>query len=99
MSCTLANKKVAGLPSGITKLDELFEAWPVGPRGNRARWGMVTTRLSMLTAVLPITLKSVAVSLPWFEIQKGLVEDGLLIRDTPQGLLRSGSVTAGERTL
>src|SRR5438270_12364745 len=66
---------------------------PVGPWGPVAVVGIATKPLgglmfTLLTFVLPVTAKRVAVFVPWFEVQNGLV--GLC--DKHQGIIRKGSV-------
>jgi hypothetical protein len=43
---------------------------------------------TLVTVVLSVTAKRVAVLVPWFEVQNGLVE----LCETPHGLTSSGSV-------
>ena len=44
---------------------------------------------TLVTSVPPVTAKSVLVSVPWFEVQKGLPVG---LRDIPQGFTNKGSV-------
>ena len=46
------------------------------------------TAVTLVTFVLSVTAKRVAVLVPWFEVQNGLV----VVCETPQGLTSSGSV-------
>src|ERR1700721_174759 len=72
----------------------IFATWPVGPTAPIPPGGMAILPVGGLTAVtfvtsLPaVTAKRVAVLVPWFEVQKGLVA----VWDIPQGLTSSGSV-------
>src|SRR6516162_4995923 len=70
----------------------LLLTWPVGPCGPAAVVGMFTMPFPLmgtwLTVVLSVTVKRVAVFVPWFEVQKGLV----VLCETPQGLTSWGTV-------
>src|SRR5215472_292810 len=94
----LAKMKCAELPSPPfpTGNDAVLVllTWPVGPCGPVAVVGIAMlpvgglTAVTLVTVVLSVTAKRVAVLVPWFEVQKGLV----LLCETPQGLRSSGSV-------
>ena len=65
---------------------------PVGPCGPAAVVGIATNplgaMLTRVTVVLPATLYSVEVPVPWFETQNGLAA----LREMPHGLTSRGSV-------
>src|ERR1700752_1851451 len=93
----LAKMKCAEPPSPPfpTGNDEVLVllTWPVGPCGPAAVFGMLTMPFplmgTLLTVVLSETEESVAVLLPWFEDQIGLV----VLCEPPQGLTSWGSVS------
>src|SRR6516164_7513066 len=67
--------------------------WPVGPTAPTPPGGIKTSpaggfMFTLVTVVLSVTAKRVAVLVPWFEVQNGLVE----LCETPHGLTSSGSV-------
>ena len=93
----LAKMKCAELPSPpFTGNDEVLVllTWPVGPWGPVAVVGIAMlpvgglTAVTLVTVVLSVTANRVAVLVPWFEVQKGLV----VLCETPQGLTSLGSV-------
>src|SRR5215471_1427278 len=94
----LAKMKCANLPSPplFTRNDAVLVllTWPVGPWGPVAVVGIAMfpvgglTAVTLVTFVRSVTAKRVAVLVPWFEVQKGLV----VLCEAPQGLTSSGSV-------
>src|SRR5919205_2254742 len=81
---------------GLNWKEEVFVllTWPVGPCGPAAVVGIATkpfgATFTMLTLVLPVTPKRVAVLVPWFEVQNGLV--GLC--DKPHGFTSNESLNS-----
>ena len=99
----LAKMKCAEAPSppfASTGNDEVLVllTWPVGPWGPVAVVGIAMlpvgglTAVTLVTFVLSVTAKRVAVLVPWFEVQKGLV----VVCETPQGLTELGVGDRGQ---
>jgi hypothetical protein len=90
----LAKMKKAFVPSPSMK-DEAFvlETCPVGPSGPLAVV-VSTVRGTLLTVVLPVTVYRIAVLVPWFETQKGVLKDGEEMNETPQEFTKLGSATS-----
>src|SRR5713226_1502369 len=89
----LANMKCAAPPPPFfTGKEEVLVllTCPVGPCGPDAVVGMATVSGTLATVVLSVTAYRVAVLVPWFDDQKGLV--GLCAR--PHGFFRAVSVIA-----
>src|ERR1700704_6322787 len=89
-SAKMKRAAAATVPLSTWKDDVGLATWPVGPWGPLAVVEIVTVRACLATFRVSVTAYRVAVLVPWFEIQNGLVGR----RELPQGFTKLGAVRA-----